>query len=92
MGDTGWGIVFILGIVAAVAAIAIVIIWQGISVERTKITAETELARDDAYRTLARDATAAQQAIADEQHKIARDLADLRERMVSVEKMMREVG
>jgi uncharacterized membrane protein len=92
MGDTGWGIVFILGIVAAVAAIAIVIIWQGISVERTKITAESELARDDAYRTLARDATAAQQAIADEQHKIARDLADLRERMVSVEKMMREVG
>jgi uncharacterized membrane protein len=92
MGETGWNTIFILGIVAAVAVVLVVAMWQIFSVARTDTKARAELARDDAYRTLAREATAAQQAIADEQHKIARDLADLRERMVSVEKMMREVG
>jgi uncharacterized membrane protein len=92
MGDAGWGIVFVLGMTAFVAVIIVVVLWQIFSVARTKVTAETELARDDAYRTLAREATAAQQAIAEEQRKIARDLTDLRDRMISVEKMMREVG
>jgi hypothetical protein len=92
MGDTGWGIVFVLGLTAAIAAIIIVAMWQIFSVARTDTKARAELARDDAYRSLARETAAAQQAIADEQGKIARDLADLRDRMVSVEKMMREVG
>lgn len=92
MGDTGWGIVFVLGLATLIAAIIIVATWQIFGVAKTNVAAETALARDDAYRTLAREATTAQQAIADEQHKIARDLADLRERVVSMEKMMREVG
>jgi uncharacterized membrane protein len=92
MGDTGWGIVLILGIVAAVAVIVVVATWQIFAVARTDTKARAELARDDAYRTLASESTAAQQAMADEQGKIARDLADLRERMASIEKMMREVA
>jgi hypothetical protein len=92
MGEQGWDVVFVLGIVLAVAAIIIVATWQIFAVGRTSVSAGAEMARDDEYRTLARDATAAQQAIAEEQRKIARDLADLRERMESVEKMMREVG
>lgn len=92
MSDAGWGIVFILGLTVAIAAVAIVAIWQGLIFQRTKVTSQAEAARDDAYRTLAREATATQQAILEEQRKIARDVADLRERMASVEKMMREVG
>jgi hypothetical protein len=92
MGDEGWGIILVLGIVVSVAAIIIVATWQIFAVGRTSVSANAELARDDEYRTLAREATASQQAILEEQRKIARDVADLRERMESVEKMMREVG
>ena len=92
MGEQGWDVVFLLGIVAAVAAIIIVATWQIFAVGRTSVSSQAEIARDDAYRKLAQDSAASQQAILEEQRKIARDMADLRERMTSVETMMREVG
>lgn len=92
MGDTGWGIVFVLGLTAAIAAVIIVALWQIFAVARTEVAAKTALARDDAFRSLASEVAAAHQAIADEQRKIAADLAELRERTTSIEKMMREVG
>ena len=92
MGSEGWGIVFVLGIVAAITVVIVVIAWQILGIGKASTIAEKELARDGAYRALAEEATAAQQALAEEQRKIARDVADLRERMVSVERMLKEVG
>ena len=92
MGDTGWGIVFVLGVVAAVAVVVVVAVWQSFAVARTKTAAEAELARDGAYRQLAERATAAQQGIAEDQQRIAGELTELRNRVSAIEKLLREVG
>lgn len=92
MGDTGWGIVFVLGIVTAITIVIVVVAWQILGIGKAATVADKELARDTAYRTLAEEATAAQRALADEQRKIAREMAEIRERMISVERMLKEVG
>ena len=75
-----------------VFVVAIVAIWQGFKTWQTRIMANAELARDDAYRTLAERAAAAQQATAEEQRKIAAELAELRARVGAIEQLLREVG
>ena len=92
MGDTGWGIVFVLGITVAVAVVLVVVIWQVFAVARAKTVAEITAASDDAYRTLAKQATAAQQTSAEQQERIATELAALRSRVTAIEQLLREVG
>ncbi|HEY8447272.1 MAG TPA: hypothetical protein VIL01_09205 [Thermomicrobiales bacterium] len=69
----------------AVFAVAIVAVWQGFKTWQAKVAARVEVAQDEAYRKLAEETLAAQRALKSE-------LADLRERVVTIEKMLREVG
>jgi vacuolar-type H+-ATPase subunit E/Vma4 len=69
----------------AVFAVASVAIWQGFKTWQAKVKARVSLAQDEAYRKLAAEASAAQQAVAAE-------LAAVRERLAAIEQLLREVG
>lgn len=92
MSDTGWGSVFVLGLAALVAIILVAIIWQVFKTAQTKTAADATFAQEAAYRTLAEGAVRAQQSTAEWQRKMATDLADLRDRVAAMEKLLREVG
>ena len=53
--------------------------------------AKMSLAREEAYRKLAEQSTAAAQKAADEQQKIAASLEDMQTRLAAIEKILREV-
>ena len=78
------GMAFVLVILALITIIAVVAISQVLKNTRAKTISMTEIARDEAYRKLAEEAVSIQQ-------KMAEDLADLRVRIASMEKMLREV-
>ena len=78
------GMAFVLVILALITIIAVVAISQVLKNTRAKTISMTEIARDEAYRKLAEEAVSIQQ-------KMAEELADLRVRIASMEKMLREV-
>ena len=92
MSDAGWGIVFVLVLAVAVAALIALVVWQSFKVWQTRITTGVAAAHDESYRKLAEDATAAQRAIAEDQRTIAGDLAEVRSRVTAIETLLREVG
>lgn len=92
MSDSGWGIVFVLGLAVLIAVILVAVIWGIFSTARTKTIADAVVAQDGAYRKLAEEATAAQRLIAEQQERLVTDVADLRRRVAAMEQMLREVG
>jgi len=78
------GMGFVLFILTLITIIAVVVISQYLKNVRVKIMSKAEIARDEAYRKLAEEAVAVQK-------KIEEDLADLRLRVASMEKMLREI-
>ncbi len=78
------GMGFVLVILSLITILATVVISQGLKTARAKTVSMAEIARDEAYRKLAEEAVSVQR-------KIAEDLSDLRTRIVSMEKMLREV-
>jgi type VI protein secretion system component VasK len=68
-------------VLAGSFALVIVVVWQVAVTWRARIVAS----RDRAYQQLAEEAVATQR-------QAAADLADLRERVASIEKLLREVG
>jgi hypothetical protein len=77
----------ILFIIAAVTIVLVVILWQGMNVAKTQISAE----QLDKYRKLAEQATTAEEKAAQEQQKIAQSLEDMRARLTAIEKLLSEV-
>jgi predicted transcriptional regulator len=75
---------FVLAVLAMFTVVAVVVIWQGLKTARAKTQSTAEIARDEAYRKLAEEAVSVQRKMAD-------DLSDLRARIISMEKMLREV-
>ena len=75
-----WGMWFAFGLMFLMTVIIVVIIWQLFASRR----AHAALTRDDAYQKLAERATEVQQ-------KTSEDLADLRQRMERIEKIISEV-
>lgn len=78
------GMVFVLVILSLITIVAVVVISQALKTARAKTMSMAEIARDEAYRKLAEEAVSVQR-------KISEDLADLRVRVASMEKMLREV-
>lgn len=54
--------------------------------------ARAALAREEEYRRLAADSVAAQGAASEAGHRLAGELADVRMRLQSIEKLLRDVG
>jgi hypothetical protein len=89
----GWGsVIFVLSMTGIVALIAALIIWQLFRTRQTKMMSDARVAESNAYRTLAEDATAAQNHTAEELKYLREGLADLRTRVASIERMLAEVG
>ena len=78
------GMGFVLVILSLITIVAVVVISQLLKTVRAKTVSMSEIARDEAYRKLAEEAVSTQR-------KISEDLSDLRTRIVSMEKMLREV-
>ena len=75
------GMVFVL---ILLVPLAVVVVWQCFRTLQTRMTSREEIARDEAYRKLAEEAILVQK-------KISEDLSDLRVRVASIEKMLREI-
>jgi hypothetical protein len=75
-------------VLVLVTIITVVILWQGMKTGRTAIKAEST----DAYRKLAENAVAAEQRLIAYQQNMAEAIDDIRLRLASLEKMLKEVG
>ncbi|MEL7567801.1 MAG: hypothetical protein AAGU27_23390 [Dehalobacterium sp.] len=78
------GMSFALVILILVTIVAVILIWQLFKSWQIKMASRAEIARDEAYRKLAEEAVSVQK-------KIGEDLSDLRTRIESIEKILREV-
>ncbi len=77
----------IVGFFFAVAGTACVIIWQVFATFRARMS----VAREEAYRELAKSATEAQQQSADGLKTVLAELAEVRQRAMEIERILREV-
>lgn len=78
------GMWFALAMSLMITVFIVVLIWQIFKYRQTKLMSQAEIARDEAYHKLAEEAVAVQR-------KISEDLADLRNRVEAIERMLREV-
>jgi len=67
--------------------IVVVVLIQVFEIYRSK----ANILREEAYRKLSEQATAAEEKAVEEQKKIAETLEDMQARLASIEKMLREV-
>lgn len=88
MNTEAWGMIFALVLFALITVLIVVVVWQGFATWR----ARASVAREEAYRKLAEQSAAAQQRTAEEEQKISEDLGDLRARVATIEKLLRDVG
>ena len=88
-----WPDAFFLSVSTVVVfAVVIVAIWQAFKTWQAKVAARVAIAQDDAYRSLAEQVTAAQRIVADEQRRLANDVATQGSRLSAIEKLLRDVG
>jgi hypothetical protein len=71
----------------AIGAVAVVLIWQIFATWRAKVL----LAREDAYRKLAERSITAEMETREDLLRMSENLADLQKRMISIERVMREI-
>jgi hypothetical protein len=74
-------------IIVAVTVVVVVVLWQGMSVAKTEIGGK----QTTQYEKLAEQAVTAEQKSADAQQKTAEALEDMRARLASIEKLLRDV-
>lgn len=91
MSDTGWGIIFVLGLAIVVGIFLTVVVWQAMKANQAKTTAQIQSSGADSYRKLAEQAAESQAQTAERLEKLAEDVGDLRQRVASIEKMLSEV-
>jgi uncharacterized protein YxeA len=77
----------IIVIIIAITVIAVVILWQGMSIAKTQMTVD----QTEQFRKLAEQATSAEQKAAEEGEKIASALDDMRARLAAIEKLLSDV-
>ena len=88
----GWGsVLFVLGIMLIVAMVVMVLIWQGFRTQQATIESRAQIAHEEAYRRLAEEATSVQNRTAAELGQLTEGMADLRVRVATIERMLREV-
>ena len=83
-----FGIGMGLGTIILATIVLVVVIKYGSQIWQARVAANSA----DQYRKVADRAAAAQQRTAEVEEQIVRELADLRERVTSMEKLLREVG
>ena len=79
-----YGLIVVICIFGAIFAAVVVILWQGFKTYQIRVQTMASIAHEEAYRKLAEQLAASQEGI-------ARDLADLRRRVASIEQVLKEV-
>lgn len=92
----GWGSVImvagsVLLVVIAVAVIVGIVVYQSFKTKQQTIESRAQIAQEEAYRKLAEEATSVQNRTAAELHQLTEGMADLRVRVTTIERMLREV-
>lgn len=88
----GWGSVFfVLGMMFIIALVASLVIWQVFRTKQSTIESRAAIAHEEAYRRLAEEVTSIQNRTAAELHQLTEGMADLRVRVTTIERMLREV-
>ncbi len=88
----GWGsVIFTLAILTLFTLAACFGVWQYMTTRRATLESRAEIAREEAYRRLAEEATSVQNRTATELHQLTEGMADLRVRVATIERMLREV-
>jgi hypothetical protein len=75
-------------VLALITIVVVVVLWRGMEVARTQISAEKE----NRYAKLAEEAVEFQRRAAAEIETTRRGIDEIRERLTAVEKLLREVG
>lgn len=89
---SGWGSVFFtLGMMTIFALVGTVLIWQIFRTRQATIESRAHIAQEEAYRRLAEEMTSVQKRTASELDQLTEGIADLRVRVASIERMLREV-
>lgn len=84
-------IVFILGISLGALSIIASVIWMALRTWQVRMATQVDIAREAAYRKLAEEFQVAQQQTAAELRAVSDALTDLRGRVASIERILREV-
>lgn len=92
MGDTGWGITFLLGIIAAGSLIISIAVWQVFRTQQAQAASKVALSQDGAYRALAEETSVAIRKSAEHQERMSTELTELRARLTTVERLLKDVG
>jgi hypothetical protein len=88
----GWGSVFfVLGIMAIFAVVVSILIWQVFRTRQATIESRAQIAREEAYRRLAEEGVSVQNRTAAELTQLTEGMADLRVRVATIERVLREV-
>ncbi|MEO3923039.1 hypothetical protein ABGB07_04055 [Micromonosporaceae bacterium B7E4] len=87
MDSDAWTMVLVLGIFTLVTTVVVVVLWQAFATWRARAI----LAREQAYRTLAETAVANQEKTERHLENVTGQLADLRDRVATLERLLREV-
>jgi hypothetical protein len=82
-----WGIAMVMVFAVVFGAVATVLIWQVFATRRAKAL----LVREDAYRKLAERSIVTEMETREDLLKISENVSDLQKRMISIEKVMREI-
>jgi hypothetical protein len=89
---SGWGsVIFVICIVAIIAAVVVFLIWQLSKSAQARNANAAMAAQGEAYRKLAEQSATAQEHLSAELATLNASMSNLRERVASMEKMMREV-
>lgn len=89
---SGWGsVVFVMGMTAILALVAYLVIWQVFKTRQNRYSTDAALARDEAYRKLAEEISASQEQTSEDLTSLRKDMADIRQRVAAMERMLREV-
>lgn len=89
---SGWGsVLFVLVILTLITFAVCFGAWQYMKTRRATLESRAEIAREEAYRRLAEEATSVQNRTAAELHQLTEGMADLRVRVATIERVLREV-
>jgi len=86
VGDI-YGLTFGVLVLILITIVTVVVIWQGLASWRAVKIAS----REEAYRKLAEGFSETTRALREQQEAIGRDMAELRERSVRIEQLLKQV-
>lgn len=88
----GWGsVILVVGTMVLVTIIIVVVLWQVFHTRRSTLESRAMIAQEEAYRRLAEESTSLQHRTAAELNQLTEGMADLRVRVATIERMLREV-